>query len=403
MLCQFTFKNYKSYKNETTIEMQAENISEFKETLLKSPKDGKKFLPVSVIYGPNAGGKSNALEALVGLIGSVIAPVIFVKGGKKIDNIPIVPYKFTSNPRETTDFEIFYRINKNEYRYNISFLGEEIYYEALYILTENAKKPTKIFVRNKNKIEVGEELKKEKVNINNNINMPFLSFLAISYNIKTINIAIQFFLSTSLLNCSDDNFENILMHFMFEDPKIKEEFLKLLKIIDIDIIDYRVEKLPDVKDGIKLFTKHRVNNKEYELNLVEESRGTQKLFALLPRIIISLKNGNLTVIDEMDAKLHPKLIQYIIELYKDKEINKKGAQLIITSHDLTTMTKDVFRRDEILFAAKDRENSSDIYSLYEIRDTNGQHISTKTAYNKQYMEGRYGADPYLQRILDWEV
>ena len=233
--------------------------------------------------------------------------------------------------------------------------------------------------------------------------MPFLSFLAISYNIKTINIAIQFFLSTSLLNCSDDNFENILMHFMFEDPKIKEEFLKLLKIMDIDIIDYRVEKLPDVKDGIKLFTKHRVNNKEYELNLVEESRGTQKLFALLPRIIISLKNGNLTVIDEMDAKLHPKLIQYIIELYKDKEINKKGAQLIITSHDLTTMTKDVFRRDEILFAAKDRENSSEIYSLYEIRDTNGQHISTKTAYNKQYMEGRYGADPYLQRILDWEV
>lgn len=403
MLCQFTFKNYKSYKNETTIEMQAENISEFKETLLKSPKDGKKFLPVSVIYGPNAGGKSNALEALVSLIGSVIAPVIFVKGGTKIDNIPIVPYKFTNNPRETTDFEIFYRINKNEYRYNISFLGEEIYYEALYILTENAKKPTKIFVRNKNKIEVGEELKKEKVNINNNINMPFLSFLAISYNIKTINIAIQFFLSTSLLNCSDDNFENILMHFMFEDPKIKEEFLKLLKIMDIDIIDYRVEKLPDVKDGIKLFTKHRVNNKEYELNLVEESRGTQKLFALLPRIIISLKNGNLTVIDEMDAKLHPKLIQYIIELYKDKEINKKGAQLIITSHDLTTMTKDVFRRDEILFAAKDRENSSEIYSLYEIRDTNGQHISTKTAYNKQYMEGRYGADPYLQRILDWEV
>ena len=173
--------------------------------------------------------------------------------------------------------------------------------------------------------------------------------------------------------------------------------------MDIDIIDYRVEKLPDVKDGIKLFTKHRVNNEEYELNLYEESKGTQKLFALLPRIIISLKNGNLTVIDEMDAKLHPKLIQYIIELYKDKEINKKGAQLIITSHDLTTMTKDVFRRDEILFAAKDRENSSDIYSLYEIRDTNGQHISTKTAYNKQYMEGRYGADPYLQRILDWEV
>ena len=104
----------------------------------------------------------------------------------------------------------------------------------------------------------------------------------------------------------------------------------------------------------------------------------------------------------MDAKLHPKIIGYIIEMFKDKKINKNNAQLLITSHDLTTMNKDIFRRDEILFASKNEEEQSELYSLYEIRDINGEHIRGNAAFNKQYIEGRYGADPYLERMLNWE-
>lgn len=402
MLCQFTFKNYRSYKEETTIEMQAENISEFEETLIESEKDEKKYLPVSVIYGPNAGGKSNALEALVCVNVTVVSPILMVKSKKKIESFKTVPYKF-SDKNEPTDFELFYRKNKEEYRYNISFLKGRIVYESLYVLTENAKKPTKIFIREGNKIELGEELRKEKVNTNNNMDIPFLSFLAISYNIKTINSAISFFLTTSAINCDSQRFENVFMNLMFINNSIKSKFLEILNNMDIDIVDYRIEKLEGSENEIKIFTKHVVDGKEYELNINEESKGTQKLFALLPRIIVSLISGNLTIIDEMDAKLHPKLIQYIIEMYKDKTINTKGAQLIISSHDLTTMSKEVFRRDEILFACKNRENSSELYSLYEIRDTNGEHIRASASYNKQYIEGRYGADPYLKRILEWEV
>ena len=402
MLCQFTFKNYRSYKEETTIEMQAENISEFEETLIESEKDEKKYLPVSVIYGPNAGGKSNALEALVCVNVTVVSPILMVKSKKKIESFKTVPYKF-SDKNEPTDFELFYRKNKEEYRYNISFLKGRIVYESLYVLTENAKKTTKIFIREGNKIELGEELRKEKVNTNNNMDIPFLSFLAISYNIKTINSAISFFLTTSAINCDSQRFENVFMNLMFINNSIKSKFLEILNNMDIDIVDYRIEKLEGSENEIKIFTKHVVDGKEYELNINEESKGTQKLFALLPRIIVSLISGNLTIIDEMDAKLHPKLIQYIIEMYKDKTINTKGAQLIISSHDLTTMSKEVFRRDEILFACKNRENSSELYSLYEIRDTNGEHIRASASYNKQYIEGRYGADPYLKRILEWEV
>lgn len=403
MLCQFTFKNYKSYKNETTIEMQAENIDEFKETLIENEKDSKKYLPVSIIYGPNAGGKSNALDALVCIISNISMPIIAIRAKSTVlPNINSVPYKF-SNIDEPTEFELYFRIQKNEYRYNISYYHDKIIYESLYVLKDNAKKPAKIFVRSNDNIDLGVELKKEKVNINNNIDIPFLSFLGISYDIEIINSAVSFFLNTSLLDCDMNEFERSFEKFIIDNPKIKNKFIELLNNMDIDIVDYRVEVLDEIQGRIRIYTKHIVNEKEYELDLNEESKGTKKLFALLPRIIASLMSGNLTIIDEMDAKLHPLLIRYIINLYKDKSINTKGAQLIISSQDLTTMTKDILRRDEILFASKNVDNSSELYSLYEIRDTNGDHIRATASYNKQYLEGRYGADPYLKRILNWEV
>lgn len=403
MLCQFTFKNYKSYKNETTIEMQAENIDEFKGTLIENEKDSKKYLPVSIIYGPNAGGKSNALDALVCIISNISMPIIAIRSKSNVlPNINTVPYKF-SNIDEPTEFELYFRIQKNEYRYNISYYHDKIIYESLYVLKDNAKKPAKIFVRSNDNIDLGVELKKEKVNINNNIDIPFLSFLGISYDIEIINSAVSFFLNTSLLDCDMNEFERSFEKFIIDNPKIKNKFIELLNNMDIDIVDYRVEVLDEIQGRIRIYTKHIVNEKEYELDLNEESKGTKKLFALLPRIIASLMSGNLTIIDEMDAKLHPLLIRYIINLYKDKSINTKGAQLIISSQDLTTMTKDILRRDEILFASKNVDNSSELYSLYEIRDTNGDHIRATASYNKQYLEGRYGADPYLKRILNWEV
>ena len=110
------------------------------------------------------------------------------------------------------------------------------------------------------------------------------------------------------------------------------------------------------------------------------------------------------VIDELDAKLHPKLLRYIISMFKNEKLNANGAQLIFTSHDMTTMRNTVFRRDEIWFSAANKNHESEIYSLYEIRNENNEHINNTAAYAKQYLEGRYGADPYLSNMLtggDW--
>jgi len=130
--------------------------------------------------------------------------------------------------------------------------------------------------------------------------------------------------------------------------------------------------------------------------------GTQKIFNLLPCLISCLKNGTLLLVDELDAKLHPKMLERIIGLFTNKENNPNGAQLIFTSHDIATMNSDVFRRDEIWFAAKNEAESTDLYSLADIRDQDGELIRRDAVFSKQYLEGRYGADPYFKAMKRWE-
>ena len=141
------------------------------------------------------------------------------------------------------------------------------------------------------------------------------------------------------------------------------------------------------------------------LDYLEESAGTQKLIAMLPVLLIALKEGRLVVFDELDAKLHPKLLRYVVSLFKDTTLNQHGAQLLFSSQDMTTLKNTVFRRDEIWFAAENEAHESEIYSLYDIRREDNEHVNNTAAYDKQYLEGRYGADPYLTNMLaggGWE-
>lgn len=114
------------------------------------------------------------------------------------------------------------------------------------------------------------------------------------------------------------------------------------------------------------------------------------------------ERGGTVVVDELDAKLHPKLLRYVILLFKDPEVNKNGAQLIFSSQDVSAMRNDVFRRDEIWFAARAQGEASRLWSLADIHEANGNLVSKNAAFDKQYLSGRYGADPHLTRIEEWE-
>ena len=180
---------------------------------------------------------------------------------------------------------------------------------------------------------------------------------------------------------------------------VKQLVLEMIQEMDLDIVDFRVEEKE--KDRIEVYTKHTVDGYDAELSLAEESSGTKKLFGLLPFIADSLLSGTTLIIDELDAKIHPVLLRYLIMLFNNMSVNQKGAQLIFTSHDLSTMNSDVFRRDEIWFVAKGKSQNSKLYSLAEFKNEKGESVRKDAKFDKQYLEGKYGADPYLKEIIDW--
>ena len=401
MLCQFSFQNFKSYKEETTFDLQATAISEFEESLIKREKCSN-LLPVSVIYGPNGGGKSNLLQALACLITTIVKPIHDL--GNTREDI-IIQQGFSAKPflydAETTEepieYRIFFRKGDYEYRYYLATLKDEIFAETLDRKTIGGKKPAQIFYREREVITLGPTLSKEGVNTKVNEKMPYLSFLAINYNIPVIAEVQEWFESCIIRSYGNPIVE---MEVMFsEDANVKRQIVTLLNDMGIDIEDYRFDS-----DEKQLYLKRTIAGKPYELSLSEESDGTRKLIAALPAILIALQEGRLVIIDELDAKLHPKLLRYVISLFKNPKVNKNGAQLLFTSHDMSTMKNTVFRRDEIWFAALNENRSSEIYSLYEIRHEDNERVKSTAAFDKQYLEGRYGADPYLQNMLsggDW--
>lgn len=235
-------------------------------------------------------------------------------------------------------------------------------------------------------------LKKEGVNTSINAKMPFLSFLAINYNIPVIAEVQEWFESCIIRSYANPMAEMQIM--VSNDGELKQQILLLLNDMGLDVTDYRF----DEKEK-QLYLKRKIGESEYELSFEHESDGTRKLIAALPVLLVALQEGRLVIIDELDAKLHPKLLRYVIAMFKNPKINKHGAQLLFTSHDMATMKNTVFRRDEIWFAALNEKYSSEIYSLYEIRREDNERVNSTAAFDKQYLEGRYGADPYLQNIM----
>ena len=230
--------------------------------------------------------------------------------------------------------------------------------------------------------------------------LPLLSYLGIAYRKNAIvdEVISWFENGIRFLNYGNPIYE--LVTVLNLDNVRRSLMLDMIKEMDLDIEDYRVDQIDEQR--IEVYTSHNIDGNTVELSLNDESSGTKKLFALLPFIADSLIRGTTLIIDELDAKIHPVLLEYLITLFSDMKKNKKGAQLIFTSHDLSTMNSEVFRRDEIWFVAKGKKQNSNLYSLVEFKTTSGESVRKDAKFDKQYLEGRYGADPYLKKIINWE-
>ena len=403
MLCQFTVKNYKSIRDEMTFDMQASGISEHNDCVIKE-QDGQLFLPVSAIYGPNGGGKSNVLEAIQTLDTIVLRPVQAAGQNSqmayKLSKVPVKTFSFSEESKYApTEFEIFFRTKAAEYRYILHVQGDAVVFEKLDRIKFDTNRRSALFERNAERTELKGAFSKLKISEGLSNTLPLLSYLAITYLNNEIVKDILGWLESGIDFLNYGNPLEELRTAVASSEEIKKLVLDMIREMDLDIEDFRIEERE--KNRIEVFTKHIVGGYSEELTLSEESSGTQKLFSLLPFIARSLLRGTTLVIDELDAKIHPVLLKHIIMMFTNMEINRYGAQLIFTSHDLSTMNNEVFRRDEIWFVAKGNDQNSKLYSLVEFKAGNGEIVRKDAKYDKQYLEGKYGADPYLRKIIDW--
>lgn len=312
----------------------------------------------------------------------------------------IEPFAFSEKEKkEPTEFEVFFRTEMAEYRYILNIKRDMVLYERLDRIKLDTRRRSALFERNDEEIVLKGAFARLKISDELSDTLPLLSYLGITYRKnEVVNDVLDWFeFGIDFMNYGNPMQE--LRMAIANSDDIKDLVLKMIQEMDLDILDFRVEELEH--DRIEVFTKHKVDGYEAELSLSDESSGTKKLFGLLPFIADSLIGGTTLVIDELDAKIHPALLRHIIMLYTDIEVNRKGAQLIFTSHDLTTMNSDVFRRDEIWFVAKGNSQKSKLYSLVEFKNSKGESVLKDAKFDKQYLEGKYGADPYLRRIIDW--
>lgn len=403
MLCQFTVKNFKSIRDEVTFDMQAAAISEHEDRIIKDTDD-ELYLPVSAVYGPNGGGKSNVLEALHSLVTKVLRPLYATSNNEdvaiKMKKLVIEPFAFDAKTiNEPTEFELFFRTAQAEYRYELTVKKEVIEYERLDRIKLETGRKSALFERDENEINLKGAFARLKTSDELSDTLPLLSYLGITYSKNEVvqDVLDWFDEEIDFLNYGNPVQELRMAVSKSED--VKRLMIQMIQEMDLDIVDFRVEEKEN--DRIEVFTKHVVNKYEAELNLLDESSGTKKLFGLLPFIAKSLLKGTTLVIDELDAKIHPVLLKYLIMTFSNMEKNKKGAQLIFTSHDRSTMNSEVFRRDEIWFVAKGNRQNSKLYSLVEFKNKKGESVRKDAKFDKQYLEGKYGADPYLRKIIDW--
>ncbi len=409
MLIEFSTENYRSIKEKVTLSLLAsrsdKSLEENTFPMLKTKKE--RLLRSCVLYGANASGKTNILRALASLKRLVLLSHNLQKGSP----LPFNPFKLESSYLEKpTEYEITFIQNGVRYAYKVSFTNEKVVDESLYYYPKNYA--SLIFERSEtNHFVFTKDKKKQKFLADSTpVNILYLS-RSTHFNYPRTAEAFNWFKDhLTILGPADKPKSESETIRMLEDEDSKKLILKALETADIHIDDLEAttEKV-DLKDlpatlppklrqilgilegegeSVSIRTFHK--NIEFDFFL-DESEGTQRFFSLLGPCLNALKSGKLLVVDELDTKLHHFLNEFLIKLFHDPKQNRKNAQLIFTTHNVNLLKLDLFRRDQIWFTEKDpTKGSTDLFSLYEFSQRKDVDIK------KRYLDGRYGAVPFIK-------
>lgn len=309
-----------------------------------------------------------------------------------------------NNDPISLEVEILAKNNKI-YKYGFEVLKNNIVSEWLY--EKRINKYYLLLDRKENEVKIKKDKKMEKYIVDTSI--PFLNiYTKFNSNNEDFNNVYNWFINSNYLNLGNPDFEkrlnNRISLNIVEDKNYKKELLRFIKtfdstIEDINVSPNTVEEVKNANGVVKVELVHHYESGKKALPLSLESNGTMKMFHLFDFLMGALKNGMVLFVDELDAKLHPLLTRYIINLFHNSEINIGNGQLIYSTHDTINLNKDVFRRDEVWFTEKDSNGVSELYSLadyiIEYNDGNMKKVRNDATYNKDYLTGRYGAIPVL--------
>ena len=404
MLIRFSFKNFKSFKNENCLDMEATSLKEHEYNVAKI--DNGEYLKVSAIYGANASGKTNVLQAF-----DYMKKRILVSDDSKknspIDEENVYSFMINNDPI-ALEVEILAKNNKI-YKYGFEFLKDTIISEWLF--EKRVNKFYSIFERENNNVSMKPNKISDLVNIDERT--LFLNIYSkIDRNNEDFSNVYDWFVNSTYLDLGNPNFERFINNRVslkiLSDENYKKELLKFIKTFDSGIEG--IKTTPDSIEAVKsnngiidIEVIHKGEKGEVKaLPFYLESNGTRKMFHLFDFFMDALKNGMVLFVDELDAKLHPLLTRYIINLFHNSDTNKGNGQLIYSTHDTVNLNKETFRRDEIWFAEKDKDGISEIYALsdYILEDDKnaGKKVRNDATYNKDYLTGRYGAIPVLEEF-----
>lgn len=417
MLIQFSVTNFLSFRDEVILSLSTNKDDSHKENLLFYKNE--RILPSVAIYGANAAGKSNLHKAMRAAI-----RMIRSSNNLQIDQpLLITPFLLDENSRNNkTKFEFIYVYNGIKYEYGFVLDTQYVWEEYLY--EYRSSKPSMIFERsNINTYRFTSKSKPQlsKIVDKNTSNKLFLA-TATCWNSDLTKDAYMWF-SNMVDTYDSQNLEELMFkEFEKNDDSLNKFMLHLLQKADINITNFNYEKnkqdanqiLMDIENFInlrfkdsgilkqpKIMTSHQViengKKQEYELNYFDESNGTKRLFTYGPVLKNALENGKTIIIDEIDNALHPAMTKSLIEMFQNPNINKKSAQLIFNTHEISLLDLNLFRRDQIYFVEKDNKTGvSDLYSLDDFSPRKSENIQ------KGYLQGRYGAMPAVNfKDIEW--
>jgi len=415
MLIEFRAKNFRSIREEQCLSLVASKDTAHSETHLIS--SGIPSLPhmvrSAVVYGANASGKSNLINAMAFMQSVVATSATQMREGQRFN---FQPFRLDSESVEQpSEFEISFIDQGVRYQYGFAILPDRIAEEWLFVY--KTSKPQMWFSRiinpetTKDDYKFGSHLTGQRKlwQESTRSNALFLS-KAVDLNSESLRpIYLWITQKLNIIAAGQQPMEDFSINHAQSDDG-REEILKFLAAADLSIAEFSLEKrkmkqvgfhiedgqppvqlVEEVEKTMPLFL-HKAEGGSATFELQDESSGTQRLFAFAGPVLDALNRGSVLVVDELDSSLHAKMVRYLVAVFQTTEINKTGGQLVLTTHDTSLLSTDIFRRDQIWFVEKNRAQATKLYPLTDFSPRKHEAIE------RGYLMGRYGALPFLKNL-----